>query len=114
MVFLMHMTCGTSSWRFSRSALGRSTGNNVIGHYERHYFFYVVTFSHGRSAQIKNLILRKLMGVPQNLKGEHLSRPRQPFGGPLPAILEFAGGEQVHPAAPLGCFLCYICRYQYG
>ena len=29
---------GTSSRRSSRSAFGRSTGNDVSGHYKRHYF----------------------------------------------------------------------------
>ena len=54
---------GTSVRRSSRSAFGRSTGNDVSGHYKRHYFlffflfffffFSVVYSSHRRSARIK-------------------------------------------------------------
>ena len=51
---------GMSVRRSSRSAFGRSTGNDVSGHYKRHYFlfsfsffFSVVYFSHRRSARIK-------------------------------------------------------------
>ena len=53
---------GMSVWRSSRSAFGRSTCNDVSGHYKRHYFllffllFSVVYFSHRRSARIKKLI----------------------------------------------------------
>ena len=39
---------GTSVRRSSRSAFGRSTGNNVSGHYKRHYFFPF--FWHERAA----------------------------------------------------------------
>ena len=50
-------TIGTSVRRSSRSAFGRSTGNDVSGHYKRHYFlFSVVYFSLGRSARKKQLI----------------------------------------------------------
>ena len=55
---------GTSVQCSSRSAFGRPTGNDVSGHYERHFFlfhfpflfhfFSVVTFSHRRSARIKH------------------------------------------------------------
>ena len=65
-----------------------------------------MTFSHRRSARIKKLIYRKLLRMPKNLGGRHLSRPRQPFWGPLVAILDFAGvadGERV-PPAPLGWY----------
>ena len=35
---------GTSVRRSSRSAFGRSTGNDVSGHYKRHYFFSFFSF----------------------------------------------------------------------
>ena len=35
---------GTSVRRFSRSAFGRSTGNDVSGHYKRHYFLFLFFF----------------------------------------------------------------------
>ena len=48
---------GTSVRRSSRSAVGRSTGNDVSGHYKRlSFLFSVVYFSHRRSARIKKLI----------------------------------------------------------
>ena len=61
---------GTGMRGSSRSAFGRSTGNDVSDHYKRHYFlfflfsfffffsflFSVVYFSHRRSARIKKLI----------------------------------------------------------
>ena len=62
-----HRGIGTSVRRSSRSAFGRLTGNDVSGHYKRHYFlsfffflffsffFSVVYFSHRRRALIKNL-----------------------------------------------------------
>ena len=36
---------GTSVRRSSRSAFGRSTGNDVSGHYKRHYFLFSFFFS---------------------------------------------------------------------
>jgi len=36
---------GTSVRRSSRSAFGRSTGNDVSGHYKRHYFLFFSFFS---------------------------------------------------------------------
>ena len=56
------------------------------------FFSSVATFSHRRSARIKKLILRKLLRMPKKVLGRHLSRPRQPFWGPLADILDFAGG----------------------
>ena len=38
------MTFGTSVRRSSRSAFGRSTGNDVSGHYKRHYFLFFFFF----------------------------------------------------------------------
>ena len=37
---LLGMTIGTGSQRSSRSAFGRSTGNDVSGHYKRNYFLF--------------------------------------------------------------------------
>ena len=58
------------------------------------FFSSVANFSHRRSAQIKKLIVRKLLRMP---------RARRPFWGPLAAIFGFcrrcgvAGGERVPP-----------------
>ena len=55
---------GTSGQRSSQSAFGRSTSNDVSGHYKRHYFFLFyflfsgIYFSHRRSAQIKRITSR--------------------------------------------------------
>ena len=49
---------------------------------------------------------QKLLRTP---RGRHLSRHRRPFWGPLAAILDFAGSEQV-PPSPLGlyCLLMFM------
>ena len=52
---------------------------------------FVVYFSH-RSAWVKKLFFAKLDGSAQKPRGKHISRPRQPFWGPLVSILDFAGG----------------------
>ena len=58
-------TIGTTSlWCSSRSAFGRSTGNDL---HNLLFLFFVVYFSYRRSAWIKKLIWRKLTGTPQNL-----------------------------------------------
>ena len=78
----------------------------------RHFFSSIATFSHRRSAQIKKLILQKLIGAPKPM-GRHLSRPRRQFWGPLLAILDFAGitgGERLPPSL-LGWYLVYKCPY---
>ena len=36
--------------------------------------------------------LAKVDGSTQQRRGRHIFTPRQPFWGPLPAILDFAGG----------------------
>ena len=41
-VFLVFF--GTSVRRSSQSAFGRSTDNDVSGHYKRHYFFFFLFF----------------------------------------------------------------------
>ena len=46
------------------------------------FYSSVGTFSQRRNAQIKTHVIQKP-------RGRHLSRPRQPFWGPLAAILEF-------------------------
>ena len=77
---------GTSVRHSSRSAFGRSTGNDVSGNYFHHSFFSppfffssVTTFSHKRSARIKKLIL---MGTPKNLWVDLFSDPVGHFGAP--------------------------------
>ena len=50
------------------------------------------TFSHRRSARIKKTYFAKIDRSSDKHWGNHLSRPRQPFWGPLAAILDFAGG----------------------
>ena len=82
-------TFGTSVRCSSRSAFGRLTGNNVSGHYKRHYFpflfsffFSVVYFYHRRSARIKKLIQRKLTGTPKNLGVDTFPDPLCHFGAP--------------------------------
>ena len=56
-IIIFH-SIGMSVRRSSRSAFGRSTGNDVSGHKIRHYFFSIfsiATFSLRRSARIKKL-----------------------------------------------------------
>ena len=73
---------GTSVRRSSRPAFGRSTGNDVSGHYKPYYhcfpliisiFVSVATFSHRRSALIKNLVRKNWRECPKTLG----SRPWQ-------------------------------------
>ena len=47
----------------------------------------------------------------QKPKGTHLSRPHRPFWGPLAAIFDFAGGEQV-PSAPLGWYFLFVVTFK--
>ena len=61
------------------------------------HFLSVTTFSHGRSAWIKKTYFVKVDGRTQKPRRRHLSRPCRPFWGPLTAILDFAGVEQVPP-----------------
>ena len=65
MVRMLKYILGTNTKKLKaywheRASFGRSTGNDVTGHYKRHYyyffFFSVVYFSHRRSALIKKLI----------------------------------------------------------
>ena len=49
---------GTSVWRSSRSAFGRSTGNDVSGHYKRHYFLFSFLFSSLSSTFLMEGVLR--------------------------------------------------------
>ena len=71
-------------------AFGRSTaGNDVVATIViiLFLFFSVTIFSHRRSAYFA-----KVAKNAQKPRDKHLSRPRQPFWGPLAAILGFAGG----------------------
>ena len=76
---------GTSGRRCSQSPLGGQLATSLVDRYFHHYFFFpfsVATFSHRRSAQIKKLILQKLMGAPRNLGVHHFPDPVGYFGAP--------------------------------
>ena len=93
---------GTSVRRSSRSAFGRSTGNDVSGHYKRHYFlFFFLFFSFllrrllfsQKECSDQKTYLAKVDGSAPKPRGRHLSRPRRPFWGPLAAILDFEASD---------------------
>ena len=71
--------------RSSQSEFGQLTGNYVNGHPYFLFFsflFSVVYFSHKRSAQMKKIIQRKLMGAPKNLEVHLFPSPVSHFGAP--------------------------------
>ena len=86
---LLSILIGTSGRRSSRSAFGRSTGNDVSGHYKRHYFLFFLFFLF---SFLRRELFSKKESSDQKPWGRHLSKPRQPFLGQLAAILDFAGG----------------------
>ena len=53
---------GTSVWRSSRSTFGRSTGNDVSGHYKRHYFSPIFSIFHFFSPLSQPFLIEGVLG----------------------------------------------------
>ena len=77
----------------------RSTGNDISGHYFRHYFLLPFSFSPSPTFLIEGVLGSK----NRSAKKTRGTRPCQPFWGPLMAILNHGGSEYV-PPAPLGWY----------
>ena len=78
-------TIGTSVRRSSRSAFGRSTGNDVSGHYKRHYFlfsFLFFSFLCRLLCSDQKTYFAKVDGSAQNSRNKQLSRPPSHFEAP--------------------------------
>ena len=79
---------GTSVRRSSRSAFGRSTGNDVSGHYKRHYFlflffffFFLLLFS-SKECSDQKTYLAKVAKNAQNLGVDTFQDPVGHFWAP--------------------------------
>ena len=107
---------GTSVRRSSRSAFGRLTGNDVSGHYKRHYFLFFSFFFLRRlifsqkECSDQKLILRKLMGASKKSSIDTFKDPVGHFDfGPPNGHFGFfrwcgvAGSKPVH-LLPLGWY----------
>ena len=78
--------------RSSRSAFGQSTGNDVSGHYKRHYLPPPTFFPPSSTFLIEAVLGSKNLkvgGSIQKPRGILLSRPHWPFWVQLAAILVF-------------------------
>ena len=105
-IFLLKLTLhlvGTSDRRSSRSALGRSTGNNVGGHYFHHSFLFFSPVFSPRfflfllSVLMKTCVLHRAQGVFSS-KGTWDLNPsfsiERPLWGLKPVMLGWSeGGE---------------------
>ena len=61
---------GASVRRSSRSAFGRSTGNDVSGHYKRHYFLFLFFFILFFSSPLSPFLIERVLGS-KNLFSEN-------------------------------------------
>ena len=81
---IQNHTFGTSGRHSSRSAFGRLTGNDVSGHYKRHYSFFLVfpplsTFLIEGCSEQKTY-LGKVDGSSQKPRCRHVTRPVSHLG----------------------------------
>ena len=98
------MKCWQECAAFTRS----TAGNDVVATIFiipsptlPHFFSFIATYSHRRSARIKKLIQRKLLRMPKNLGVATFPDPINHFG--FCRQCSVAGGERVSPS-PLGWY----------